>query len=62
MGTGRSLTPVLRVMVTTMLIGQAAGAAAAVASKENLPVEAIDVKKVQDALEKQGVSLNRDTV
>ena len=60
MGTGRSLTPILRVMVTTMLIGQAAGAAAAVASKENLPVEAIDVKKVQEALEKQGVSLNRD--
>ncbi len=56
-GTGRSITPILRVMVTTMIIGQAAGTAAAVASKAGIPVETADVKKIQQALKEQGVNL-----
>jgi hypothetical protein len=63
MGAGRSLSTanpsLLRVMVHTMVVGQAAGAAAAVAAKAGATPRTVDVTTVQDELRRQGVSLDR---
>ncbi len=50
----------LRVEVTWMQLGQAAGVAAAVAAKNKKPVQEIDVKQLQETLKNGGVLLNRD--
>ncbi len=59
MGSGRSISAenpwTLRVMVNTMVIGQAAGVAAAVAGQNRLPVNKIDVALVQKELIRQGI-------
>jgi hypothetical protein len=60
-GAGRSVSAespwLLRVMVHTMVVGQAAGTAAAVATREGVPPRAVDVRGVQAALARQGVAL-----
>jgi hypothetical protein len=62
MGAGRSVsaeTPwLLRVMVHTMVVGQAAGAAAAIASQAGISPRAQDPAKVRAELERQGVDLD----
>jgi ribulose 1,5-bisphosphate synthetase/thiazole synthase len=62
MGAGRSLSTthpsLLRVMVHTMVVGQAAGAAAAMAVKTGTTPQTIDVSAVQGELRRQGVCLN----
>lgn len=55
MGAGRSISPLLRVMVVTMIVGQGAGAAAAVASKAGKTVRECDYAEVRRELEKMGV-------
>jgi hypothetical protein len=50
----------IRVEVTWMQLGQAAGIAAAIAAKNKKPVQEIDVKRLQETLRKEGVLLNRD--
>jgi hypothetical protein len=61
MGSGRSLSvddPFrLRVMVHTMVVGQAAGAAAAVAAQAGVPPQAVPIEAVQKELRRQGVPL-----
>ena len=61
MGAGRSVSAedpyLLRVMVTTMVIGQGAGVAAAVSAKDNVIPRNVDVKKVQNELRRQGVEI-----
>ena len=61
MGAGRSLSAdnpaLLRLMVYTMVTGQGAGAAAAVAARDGTPVKEVNITKVQDILRQQGVDL-----
>ena len=61
MGAGRSVSAenpyLLRVMAATMTVGQAAGIAAAVSSKEGTELGCLDVCKVQRELAAQGVKL-----
>lgn len=61
MGAGRSVCTdnpsLLRVMVHTMVVGQAAGTAAACAARTGTPPRQIDVAIVQDALREQAVSV-----
>jgi ribulose 1,5-bisphosphate synthetase/thiazole synthase len=61
MGSGRSISAenpwILRVMVDTMVIGQAAGVAAAVAGCNKLTVNQVDVALIQKELINQGVKL-----
>ena len=61
MGSGRSVSAenpyLLRVMVTTMSVGQAAGIAAAVSAKDGAELRSLDVRKVQKELSAQGVEL-----
>ncbi|OGV65132.1 MAG: hypothetical protein A3K19_15810 [Lentisphaerae bacterium RIFOXYB12_FULL_65_16] len=61
MGAGRSICTdnpwLLRVMVHTMVVGQAAGTAAAVAARSGVPPRAVDVQAVQAELRRQGVEL-----
>ena len=61
MGAGRSLSTenpsLLRVMVHTMMAGQAAGAAAAIAAREGRSPRAVEVSGVQGELRRQGVEL-----
>ena len=61
MGAGRSVSTdspwILRVMVDTMVVGQGAGAAAAVAVKHGTNPREVDVAAVQAELRKQGVEL-----
>lgn len=59
-GRGASSTPaeLLRVMPVTMAVGQGAGVAAAVASGTSCPVADVDIKRVHDALRRQGVELS----
>ena len=61
MGAGRSISTdnpsLLRVMVHTMVVGQAAGAAAATSARSGLSPHDVDIADVQDALRRQGVSL-----
>jgi hypothetical protein len=58
MGSGRSISAenpwTLRVMVNTMVIGQAAGTAAAVACINNVAVNRVDVGLIQQKLKIQG--------
>jgi hypothetical protein len=58
MGAGRSVSSVnpstLRVMVTTMVVGQAAGAAAALASVSGKSVKEIDAAEVREQVKKFG--------
>jgi len=58
MGAGRSVSTdnpwLLRVMVHTMVVGQAAGTAAAVAAKGGVPPRELDVADIQAALGKLG--------
>ena len=59
-GSGKSVCQeefVLRSMPKCMVIGQAAGVAAAVASRKGVTAEAVDVGEVQAALRRQGVEL-----
>ena len=60
-GAGRSASAespwLLRVMVHTMVVGQAAGTAAAVAAREGLTPRAVDLRLVQAELKRQGVVL-----
>jgi hypothetical protein len=62
MGAGRSASVseywLLRVMVTTMTVGQGAGVAAAVAARRGLPVAAVQVREIQEELRCQGVRLD----
>jgi hypothetical protein len=61
MGAGRSVSAedpyLLRVMVHTMVIGQAAGAASAVAVLTDAPPREVDIGAVQSELRRQGVEL-----
>jgi hypothetical protein len=61
MGAGRSISIenpfLLRVMVHTMIIGQGAGTAAAVAVKTGKTPQTIDVAAIQTELRRQGVAL-----
>ena len=61
MGAGRSISTdnpsLLRVMAHTMVVGQGAGAAAAVAAKTGIAPRQVDVKAVQAELRQQGVGL-----
>ncbi|MEO6001125.1 MAG: FAD-dependent oxidoreductase [Chitinophagaceae bacterium] len=50
----------IRVEATWMQLGQAAGIAAAMAAINNRPVQAIDIKSLQQKLPAGGVILNRD--
>ncbi|MDR6942918.1 FAD-dependent oxidoreductase [Mucilaginibacter pocheonensis] len=50
----------IRVEVTWMQLGEAAGVAAIIAAKNNKPVQDIDLKQLQRVLKKDGVILNRD--
>ncbi|MCL2814533.1 MAG: FAD-dependent oxidoreductase [Oscillospiraceae bacterium] len=64
MGAGRSVSAdnpyLLRVMATTMTIGQAAGIAAATSAKEGEELRRLDVCTIQRELAAQGVDLTRD--
>lgn len=59
LGAGRSVCSdnpsLLRVMVHTMVVGQAAGAAAAVSARSGVPPRRLDVKAVQATLDRQDV-------
>ena len=61
MGAGRSISAenpyLLRVMVTTMVIGQGAGVAAAVSAASGKSFRAVDIKSIQKELERQGVEI-----
>ncbi len=61
MGSGRSVSQenpfLLRVMAMTMVVGQAAGAAGAVAAKTGLPPRNVDIKLLQNELKRQGVNI-----
>jgi hypothetical protein len=61
MGAGRSLSTenpsLLRVMVHTMVAGQAAGAAAAVTTRTGATPQTVDISAVQVELQRQGVRL-----
>lgn len=61
MGAGRSISAdnpfLLRVMVHTMVVGQGAGAAAAVAARTGTTPSQVDIKAVQAELVRQGVVL-----
>ncbi len=61
MGAGRSISTdnpsLLRVMAHTMVVGQAAGAAAAMAAKAGVAPRAVKVADVQATLKSQGVTL-----
>jgi len=61
MGAGRSISTnnpwLLRVMAHTMVVGQAAGTAGAVAVQTGTTPQTVDVKTVQDELKKQGVDI-----
>lgn len=50
----------IRVEVTWMQLGQAAGVAAAIAAKNKKPVQEIDVKQLQETLKEDGVLFDRD--
>lgn len=58
-GSGRSISTdnpwLLRCMAQTMVVGQAAGAAAAVAAKAGVTPRAVEVGSVQEELRRQGV-------
>jgi hypothetical protein len=60
-GAGRSVSAedpwVLRVMVLTMVVGQAAGAAAAVATRTGSRLHEVDIRQVQEELIGQNVRL-----
>ena len=60
-GSGRSVSTdnpsLLRAMVPTMVVGQAAGAAAAVSAKGGLVPRDIGVPLIQEELRRQGVEL-----
>jgi hypothetical protein len=61
MGAGRSISAedafLLRVMVLTMVVGQGAGAAAAVAATQGTMPRGVDLPSVQAELRRQGVEL-----
>ncbi|MGC9346774.1 MAG: FAD-dependent oxidoreductase, partial [Anaerolineae bacterium] len=61
MGAGRSISTdnpsLLRAMAYTMVVGQAAGAAAAAAANTDTPPRCVDVALVQSALRRQGVTV-----
>ena len=61
MGAGRSVSSegpwLLRVMALTMVVGQGAGVAAAVAAQSGAQPRAIGIAAVQDELRRQGVAL-----
>lgn len=61
MGAGRSVSAtnpmLLRVMALTMVVGQAAGAAAALAARAGIPPRRLDVRALQEELMRQGVDL-----
>jgi hypothetical protein len=62
MGAGRSVSVespwLLRVMVHTMVVGQAAGVAAAVAAQSGVTPHSVNLHAVQAELERQGVDLH----
>jgi hypothetical protein len=51
-----------RGMVPCMHWGQAAGTAAAVASKQHVSTRKLDTSALREALESQGVNLNKDVI
>ena len=61
MGAGRSISAehpfLLRVMALTMVVGQGAGVAAAVAAKGNDSLRNVDLADVQSELQRQGVAI-----
>ncbi len=60
MGSGRSAStdaPILRGMVSTMLLGQGAGVAAAISVKSGVAIRNIDIDALQEALRAQGVEV-----
>ncbi len=60
-GSGRSVSSenpwLLRAMVQTLVVGQGAGAAAAIAAKAGTTPREVDVTAVQAELRRQGVEL-----
>lgn len=64
MGAGRSVSAsnpfLLRTMALTMVVGQGAGAAAAVSAQTGVTPRNVNIAAVQEELERQGVSLNND--
>jgi hypothetical protein len=62
MGAGRSVSQsnplLLRVMALTMVVGQGAGVAAAVAAEDDFTPREVDVARVQAELKRQGVVLD----
>ena len=66
MGAGRSASVsdaspfLLRVMVTTMTVGQAAGIAAAISAGGGMELRWVDVPEIQKELSRQGVDLARE--
>jgi hypothetical protein len=61
MGAGRAVCTdspwILRTMVQTMVVGQASGAAAALAAARGVTPRELDVTAVQEELRRQGVEL-----
>ena len=61
-GAGRSISTdnpsLLRVMVHTMVVGQGAGTAAAIAARSGVSPAEVDISDVQAALRRQGVTLD----
>ena len=51
-----------RVMNICMAMGEAAGIAAALSAQKGVPPRALDVKDIQAALQKAGVTLSDDSV
>jgi len=62
MGAGRSVSTdnpwLLRTMVQTMVVGQGAGVAAAVAARAEVPARGVDMGAVKKELVRQGVNLS----
>ena len=61
MGAGRSVSAsnpgLLRVMVTTMTVGQGAGVAAAISAKDGTTLKCVGIGRVQAELTRQGVDI-----
>ena len=61
-GSGRSVSAsspyLLRVMALTMVVGQAAGVAAAISAQQGVDPRSVDVGTVQRELVRQGVDLD----
>ena len=48
----------MRCMPAAMAIGQAAGTAAAISAKDNVPLKNVDIKKLQQQLKNDGAIID----